>query len=166
VRYYVAWKNPSASYNNRLDSFNCAEAAGSSTNRVCDFNIHDVKMLAPPSGATVTHPYTFIWERRSTAADNYTVQLFNASQALLFELADLGYIDRVTVADGTGTAINTQYYWSMKVETPQGIGYAYFVRPIRWSDLNGPALGGPATGALLPWQVGEPALEDLIRPAE
>jgi serine protease len=89
-----------------------------------DFDIADVKMSSPPSGATRSLPATFTWTKRVVTTDTYRWILFDVDTEDSWRTKDLGYAASVTI---TGLPDSVQ----------RGKAYGWFPRPYHGSDSYG-----------------------------
>ena len=81
-----------------------------------DFDIADVSLLTPPSGATVTLPTTFTWQARSITGDTYRHILFDPASDAWWWTDDLGYVGQF-VANSLPPEIiyGKEYGWYVQV---------------------------------------------------
>ena len=97
-----------------------------------DFDIADVSLQTPPSGATVPLPYTFSWLRRSTPTDTHGWAVFDPAPGSTYwwETGELGAwstYDRLELPPGT--VYGKEYGWIVQVFNGQdslGESYYYF----------------------------------------
>ena len=97
-----------------------------------DFDIADVSLQTPPSGATVPLPYTFSWLRRSTPTDTHGWAMFDPapSSSYWWETGELGaWSTYDLLALPPGTVYGKEYGWIVQVFNGQdsfGESYYYF----------------------------------------
>ncbi len=89
-----------------------------------DFDIADVKLTSPPSGATRALPATFQWQKRSYTRDTYAFILFEPGGGTGWTTENLGYVGGVTI---TGLPSDVQY----------GKEYGWYPRPYNGGDSFG-----------------------------
>ncbi len=139
-RYYVLWTNIQGN-STRLSSFECNFRTGSEAEHTCSFDVIGINLLNPPLNAVIVFPRRFEWTPRAITTDNYSLQLYNNDGSKWVPSGDVGYTDRVTMIPyPPGAAINTGYFWSVRVKTPPGVGFAFEKRAFSFSSVNGPSL--------------------------
>ncbi|MCB9419843.1 MAG: hypothetical protein H6667_08565 [Ardenticatenaceae bacterium] len=89
-----------------------------------DFNIVDINLIAPYSGAQMYLPLEFRWHLRGgLLTDSYEFNLFEPQTSTPYFYTDppLGFVDRYTLASlPTGFHYNTWYLWDVWVYGPNG----------------------------------------------
>lgn len=77
-----------------------------------DFDIADVKMQAPPGGASLPFPITYRWSLRAVPVDNYMVHLFKEDRSVYWNSPNVGYADHVIQTSlPPGMSYNQSYLW-------------------------------------------------------
>ncbi len=113
------------------------------------FDIADVTLLSPASGATVSLPYVFQWTKRpASPSDSYRFRLYEPSTNNSFYSAPLGYIDSFQL-DGlpAGFSPNKAYRWTIWVYSPDGgSGVALTPSTITFSNSGSASLPGFTSG--------------------
>ena len=154
-RFYAAWRNRSNGAG-KLWGFKCTPLTITSPNRACDFDVKDVPLIAPSRNAAVNFPLTFQWTPRGlNNTDNYAVVVYRdeAGTSQMAISTYVGYTDRITLETAPDPAqTGTRYYWSVRFQTPSGIGDAYAVYGVTFNDLN--RLGVQSASGPV-WEVGE-----------
>jgi hypothetical protein len=132
-----------------------------------DFDIKDIVLLTPASGAAVDLPRTFTWQKRTASpSDRYEFNLFDEADGDPWFWTDppLGFVSSYVLQglpDGFDT--ETFYLWYMWVyDHPGGLGfggygYSYWAR---WVGFNntGDSTGLVPAGDLLVRNIGRPDL--------
>ena len=123
--YYVKYSNPGNParlwrwYTRALSTY----TFGSIVN-IGDFDIADVQLDQPMSGASVTLPRTFYWiVRPATPWDSYEFDLYEGCDncALFYTDPPLGYVGSYSLtALPPGFHNGTQYWWEIWVYNPDG----------------------------------------------
>ena len=111
-------------------------AAGDAV-EIGNFDIADITMVSPASGATVPIPSTFQWNRRPLTSDNYRFHIFNpATPTTVYYTDNLGYTSSYQVNNlPPGYTAGTTYGWFPGVTTADGgWGGAHFYRYVRFSN--------------------------------
>ena len=125
-----------------------AYAAGTSV-RGGDFDIADVSLQTPSSGATVPLPYTFSWLRRSTPTDTHGWARFDpANYSDWWETGELGAWSTYDLLElPPGTIYGKEYGWIVQVfNGPDSFGesYYYFSVTFRAPTVGSAAVRGAA----------------------
>jgi uncharacterized repeat protein (TIGR01451 family) len=117
-----------------------------------DFDIANIPLVSPSSGAIVSLPQTFQWTRRSaTTTDSYEFDLFNPGNPpnytpVWWTYPPLGYVSSYSLNSlPSGFSPGVQYGWFIAVYSPDGgYGESFYYRPVTFSNTGfGPALGAP-----------------------
>ncbi|MBN1874990.1 MAG: hypothetical protein JXA33_12225 [Anaerolineae bacterium] len=142
-KYYVLYSNGSngnadnPGYVGLWTSFNLTAYTAGQSLAGGDFDIANVALVSPNSGATVSLPQTFSWSLRpSTPSDSYEFNLLDASDYDPWVATyPLGYVSSYQLTGlPSGYAYGTQYAWFAAVNAPDGgWGMAYELRPILFS---------------------------------
>ena len=107
-----------------------------------DFDIADVSLQTPPSGATVLLPYTFSWLRRSTPTDTHGWAMFDPqNQSDWWETGELGAWSTYDLPWlPTGAVYDKQYGWIVQVfNGPDSLGESYYYFTV---TFRAPTVGG------------------------
>ena len=101
-----------------------------------DFDIADVKLTSPPSGATRSLPVTFTWEKRVYTSDTYRFILFDPNTLQGWRTDDLGYVGDVTI---TALPSDVQYgktygWYPRPYHGENSFGIPYYYREIIFSN--------------------------------
>jgi uncharacterized repeat protein (TIGR01451 family) len=111
------------------------------------FDIADIALVAPDSGAWVSLPYTFQWTPRpATPSDTYEFDLYDANNdEPYFYSALLGYVSGYSLnCLPAGFAFGTYYLWDVWVYSPDGgYGISYWSRWVTFS--SGPSCAAAAS---------------------
>jgi hypothetical protein len=136
VRYPNVERNPArlslwSSY--QLTSYDAGSAADGG-----DFDIKNVALASPASGATVALPATFNWLRRGISDDSYRWELVDPSTGQRWISDFLGDVDSFTLTDlPSEVAYGKAYVWQMRVyNQPQddlNYGVSYYSRIVTFS---------------------------------
>jgi hypothetical protein len=63
-----------------------------------DYDIANIVLQSPPSGATIAVPYTFKWTPRpGVPSDSYSLEIFDAGYTNVWNARDLGYVGQYTL---------------------------------------------------------------------
>jgi hypothetical protein len=133
-----------------------------------NMDIANIYLVSPDPGASVSLPVTFIWQRRTTLTDDYGVGLSNGDESKFRTVSGLGYADRATMTTVPDwVVVNAKNYWYGVVQTPDGIGFSYWMYEIYFRNLSSLTLNSPEMNT---WQPVETMSlhRDLprIKPAE
>ena len=137
--FYVRWSNTAANPN-RLWTWSCWAIISPPTTDPnayrCNFDIDDVGQISPGHGATVALPYTFVWDKRSIATDDYELTLADMNDYTPWWWTEsLGYVDRHTLNGlPAGLVPGQQYGWWMWAYGPDGFGTSYYYHNITFSN--------------------------------
>lgn len=106
-----------------------------------NFDIADLVLLTPSSGATVALPYTFTWTPRpATPTDSYEFDIYDPVDLDPYAYTDppLGYVGGIIIYGlPPGFTSGTTYVWEIWIYSPDGgIGISLEARPVAFSDLN------------------------------
>ncbi len=149
-RYYVRYgpneTNPAylySWYGPIISTYSVGDSVSGGT-----FDIADVTLLTPRSGASVKLPFTFTWEPRGVKGDNYRVALLDQASGDYWFTNDLGDVGAFTV-NSLPPEIQSgrQYAWYLEVyQGTDSFGESFKLNDIRFVGLNtqqrSPALGG------------------------
>ena len=148
-RYYLRYLNSSES--SRLSYWGTRSqtnyTAGSAV-AIGDFDVANIALVSPASGAKVGLPTTFRWARRTaTSYDSYELDLYDPGDHNPWWWTNgIGYVDNY-VLNGLpgGFGANTQYGWFAAVYSPDGgYGEPYYYRTITFTDVGvATATGAP-----------------------
>ncbi len=138
--YYVRWDN-TTNDNTRLLDWICFFITSNTPNFTqlqCSFDIQNIDMISPSSGATVSLPQTFSWQKRTTTSDNYEWNLMDTTNGSpWWDTGQLGYNGSYTLNTlPNGFSINTQYGWHLWVYGDNGYGRAYYYRTVTFSNTG------------------------------
>lgn len=133
--FFVRWV-PSAGGLARLSSFACNPVTPTTPDYTCDINIHDVSLVFPADGASVSSPVTYAWTKRPTTSDDYFFSIYDTGGTQLSKSGPLGYTSsrRIFMSDLV-LQINTWYFWKINVVTPDGVGICQASPRILFNDL-------------------------------
>jgi hypothetical protein len=142
--YYVRFNNGSdgnpgnPSYLAAWYSFNITAYTAGDNVAGGDFDIANIALSSPASGATVSLPQTFSWVRRTaTTSDDYEWDLFDPVDMNPWVYAGpLGYVSSFTLNSlPTGFTYGTPYGWNVWVYAPDGgYGISYYYRTVTFSS--------------------------------
>ncbi|HUF38538.1 MAG TPA: hypothetical protein VMN57_08445 [Anaerolineales bacterium] len=108
-----------------------------------DFDIADIVLVAPVSGASVALPRQFTWQKRSaTPTDSYEFNLTDFADGDPWFWTDppLGYVDSYNLTSLPGDFESDFFYvWFMFVYDNQGgFGISYWARFVSFTNLQNP----------------------------
>lgn len=132
-QYVVYYDNPTND-TKYLWWFECSLVDSISDSHVCNFDIRDVTLSSPASGATASTPITFSWQRRPFTSDYYHWRLYNSYFDDDITL-DVGYVASVRIGF-CGSGWNYTNYWWIDVTTPYGWGEGNDTHALK---INAPA---------------------------
>ncbi len=136
-RYYVRWEN-SASNSSYLYTWMCNNIdtnSPTSSALQCDFDIENINLQSPAPNATVSLPYTFQWQRRTSTNDSYEFDLYNPNTTAWAYTPPLGYVNSYTLSSlPSGFNPGEQYNWFMWVYGVNGHGESYYYRNVTFSN--------------------------------
>jgi len=91
-----------------------------------NFDIANIPQVSPPTGATITLPYTFQWTKRSgVPSDSYKLEIWNDND-WWETLSPLGYVSSYTLNTlPSGLSFGTPYQWDIVVNTTPTGGHCY-----------------------------------------
>ncbi len=103
-----------------------------------DFDIANVNLLKPISGATVSLPITFEWQPRNLAGDSYRLYIFDPATEDWWWTEDLGYVGKVTINNfPPEISFNKAYGWRVYVfAEPDSYGYSFFYNDVTFSPSS------------------------------
>lgn len=114
--------------------------AGQSIN-IGTFDITNIALSSPGSGATVTLPTVFSWVRRAAApSDSYGFEVFDPADfnPSFFTDPPLGYANNYILQPGvlgSDFSAGTGYGWMVFAQSPEhGYGTSYFYRPVTFNN--------------------------------
>ena len=116
-----------------INSYTAGNAAAGGS-----FDLGDVVLTSPASGATVALPAPFQWVRRpATPTDSYQFSLFDPNGNAFGQTGLLGYVNGLTL---TGVPSNFHsgipYGWYVAINSPDGgYGESYYYRPVTFSNV-------------------------------
>ena len=119
-----------------------------------NFDIADIPLVSPSSGATVGLPQTFQWTRRTASpTDSYELNLYDYVDfnPWWWTAPPLGYVNSYTLNSlPTGFTSGTTYAWYVAAYSPDGgYGESYYSYQVTFSGGGlGPALRAPTEPAL------------------
>jgi len=108
-----------------------------------DFDIANVDLLAPASGATVSFPVAFAWRRRGVAGDSYQLCLDDPGSTDAWATSLLGDVDSFTLTGlATGMVTGHAYEWYVMVyATRDSFGYSFYARRVTFQGALAPGAG-------------------------
>jgi hypothetical protein len=130
-KYYVRYMNAERN-ESRLASWICDEITASTTDPSlyrCDFDIENVNLLSPNSGATVSLPQILSWMKRTTTSDSYELHIADVSDYDPHAWSDppLGYVGSANMSSlPPGFTTGQQYGWWVRVLGSNGHGSSYY----------------------------------------
>ncbi len=140
--YYVRYQNSVSGPTNRLWTWHTQSLSSYTSGaeiQIGDFDIANIELITPASGAVVGLPYTFQWAARpATPLDSYEFNLFDYEDGDPYFFTDppLGYVSSYTLNSlppGFGTY--TYYLWNMWVYSPDGgFGISYWSNWVAFSS--------------------------------
>src|SRR5205085_8047487 len=99
-----------------------------------DFDVSNIDLSSPGSGASVALPRDFQWVRRTTVStDSYLLTIYDPQHATPFvQTSPLGYVNSFTLgALPHGLSNGVQYVWEIWAQAPDGgYGFSYVFLPI------------------------------------
>jgi hypothetical protein len=106
-----------------------------------DFDIANVSLLSPHSGAMVTLAATFSWGRRELAGDNYRWGFYDPDGSGSWWTGELGDTDSFQLESlPEGPSYGRQYLWHVYVcHGPDGCGSSFYARAVTFSASVQPA---------------------------
>lgn len=145
--YYVSYSNES--YNTGNVYYYATRSFGSykkgSEMDLGNFDIKDISLNSPVSGATVSLPATFTWSlRTATPGDSYEFDLYDPySDVSFYTDPPLGYVGQYTLtALPSGFVQDKEYHWEIWVYDPLGgFGISLFSLPVRFSNSGSSSQG-------------------------
>jgi hypothetical protein len=135
--YYVLYLNDS-SVSDRMWGWGTRDLTNytsGSTVEIGEFDLEDIILVSPASGAHISLPHTFQWIRRSASpSDNYEFHLYDFSddEPHFSSYPRLGYASAYALPYlPVGFANDTQYAWDIWVYSPDGgSGVSYDTRGV------------------------------------
>lgn len=105
-----------------------------------DFDIADVKMQAPPGGASLPFPITYRWTLRAVPLDSYMVHVFKDDGSVYWNSPNVGYADQVTQTSlPPGMSYNQSYLWHPIVfMAADSFGIPFYSRVITFLPTSTP----------------------------
>jgi hypothetical protein len=96
------------------------------------FDIADVPLLSPASGAKLNLPITFSWQKRGIPGDTYRLIILDLEEDIFWRSFDLGDVDSYTLnAPAPDMNYNKQYAWYVEVYSePDSFGESFQVNDI------------------------------------
>jgi len=152
-KYYIRWSNATGD-NTRLYLWICNSITSNAPTTAalqCSFDIQNIVLLSPASGATVSLPQTFSWQKRTTSSDDYELNIMDVADfsPWWWTNPSLGYNGSYTLNTlPGGFSINTEYGWEMWVYGTNGYGTSYYYRPITFSNTGNRVEMKPLTSPL------------------
>ncbi len=161
--FYVRY-GPQNSNSSRLSAWAThpltSYSADASVN-VGDFDLADIPLLLPDSGATVSLPQQFTWTKRAgMSSDSYEFNLFDPTKtSLQWPTARLGYTDNYTLTKlPPGFSAGMTYAWYVAVWGPDGgYGTSFHYSPITFLNTGA---GSPS----METSVGREPVDRVLRP--
>lgn len=143
--------------------------------QIGDFDIKDIVLVSPDSGASVDLPRTFNWQKRNASpSDRYEFNLFDEADGDPWFWTDppLGFVNSYTLQSlPDGFEADTFYLWWMWVyDHPGGLGfggygYSYWARWVLFNN-TGDSTGLIPAGDLLVRNAGRPDLTSAPIPED
>lgn len=123
-RYLYDWYGPD------ITSYTAGESVPGG-----DFDIANVELLSPDSGAVVTLPTTFTWRRRGLAGDSYGWSLFDPAGDDWWWTGDLGDVSGFTLTGlPEGATYGKEYGWDVWVfRGPDSYGSSFYYHAVTFS---------------------------------
>jgi uncharacterized repeat protein (TIGR01451 family) len=119
-----------------------------------NFDIANVSLLSPSSGAQVALPAQFQWALRpATPSDSYQFSLFDPNGSAFGQTGLLGYVNEANVTSlPGGFQAGREYGWYIAVNSPDGgYGESYYYRRVTFNNVLAPSQPAGADGqAVLP----------------
>lgn len=117
-----------------------------------DFDIANVALLSPASGATVALPATFTWQRRGLSGDTYQVIFDDPDSDDWWRTSDLGDVGSFTLSGlGEGMVYNKVYDWYLRVfRGSDSWGISYYYRRVTFRASNAAGSESSQQGELIP----------------
>ncbi len=122
------------------------ELASNTIVNVNTFDIQDVVLSSPASGAHITLPTTFSWVARpASKGDAYQIVLYDMNGETICSTSPFTYTDRVTITGigNCGMSLGSEYLWGMEVYSVTsnnyldgGFGISYYDRPIYFNNYG------------------------------
>ena len=97
-----------------------------------DFDIGDVPLISPQSGAKVKLPAKISWEKRDLPGDTYRVAIIDQDEELFWRTIDLGDVDSFDFHSlAPDMLYNKQYAWYVEVyRGPDSFGESFMLNDI------------------------------------
>lgn len=142
-RYYVRYRN--STNPNYVSSWSTRLVTSSTDGyevSIGDFDIANIQLHSPASGAYPSLPLAFQWARRSaTPSDSYEFNLLDpADGSPWWWSPPQGYVNTYTLTGlPAGFTVGTWYIWFVGVYSPDGgYGESYYARTVRFSTAGTP----------------------------
>jgi FG-GAP-like repeat len=138
--YYVRYLNTATGSPKRLWTWQTQALSSyvpGSDFHIGDFDLANITLSAPPPGATISLPYTFLWIPRPTSpTDSYELDLYNPDNpsSLLYSTPQLGYAEGYTLTNRPpGFKVNRLYAWQISIYSPDGgMGVSYYAYEVQF----------------------------------
>jgi hypothetical protein len=99
-----------------------------------DFDVANVDLLSPSSGATVSFPATFAWQPRGIAGDSYALQIYDTDSDTWWRSEDLGAVGSFELTSlPSGFVYGEPYRWIVLVSGPDGSGASHYFRDVTFA---------------------------------
>jgi hypothetical protein len=147
-RFYIRWNNSdNGSDSSRVWYWHCdmVDSASASDEYTCNFDLENIDLTSPSSGATMSLPAAFYWQQRVLTSDDYEYNLLDPDDEdpWWWTVPSLGYTYRYILnALPSGFHPGTRYGWFIRVHGSHGYGVSYYYRSIYFSNYGLPVDGG------------------------
>ena len=102
------------------------------------FDIADVPLVSPDSGAEAALPVTLSWEKRDLPGETYRLVIIDFDEDVYWRTFDLGNVSSYTLNSlAPGMKFNRQYAWYVEVYMgPDNFGESFMVNDIKFKRNN------------------------------
>jgi hypothetical protein len=121
-----------------------------------DYDIGNITLQSPASGATRPLPATFGWALRSVPSDGYQWVMTAQGASTAWSSEQLGYVSQYTLPSlPSGALFGTPYYWFMFAwdGSRNSFGFSYYTRQVTLAPAQTPTttpIGGAPTATRTP----------------